>query len=105
MEAGTAGGHRGSFLSSAHHAIPRCPQIASEGLKGRVFEVCLADLQKVRRWPSLGSRGRRSRRYNKVETARKAARSIQRSLDGFGGEQLGRSDELRGVQWGPPAAA
>ena len=31
------------------HVAPRvCLQIASEALKGRVFEVSLADLQKVR---------------------------------------------------------
>jgi hypothetical protein len=42
----------------------RCPlpQIASEGLKGRVFEVSLADLQKVRRAAACSSSSRLSGR-------------------------------------------
>ena len=32
-----------------------CVQIASDGLKGRVFEVSLADLQSVRPCPCAGT--------------------------------------------------
>lgn len=38
----------GPLLMQALRRVSRT-QIASEGLKGRVFEVSLADLQKVRR--------------------------------------------------------
>lgn len=48
-----------------HHPSPACArarptllQIASDGLKGRVIEVSLADLQNVRRWlADCGSAG------------------------------------------------